>query len=91
MAEQLKYDLSQVLTAKIDFVNDPVYHDKIILEDNIRSILLNTLRRHHLILGDTGQTFGGLLEYMKNCNVLKILTHVKFVFSRWEFLNAKHC
>ena len=50
MAEQLKYDLSQVLTAKIDFVNDPVYHDKIILEDNIRSILLNTLRRHHLIL-----------------------------------------
>jgi len=65
VAEQLKYDLSQVLTAKIDFVNDPVYHDKIILEDNIRR-----------------QTFGGLLEYMKNCNVLKILTHVKFVFSR---------
>jgi hypothetical protein len=29
-----------------------------------------------------GKKFGGLLEYMKNCNVLKIVTHVKFAYSR---------
>jgi len=65
VAEQLKFDLNHVLTTKIDFINNHVYHDNIILEDNIRR-----------------QTFGGLLEYMKNCNILKIVTHVKFVFSR---------
>ena len=37
VAEQLKFDLSHVLTTKIDFINNPVYHDNIILEDNIRS------------------------------------------------------
>ena len=37
VAEQLKFDLNHVLTTKIDFVNNPVYHDNIILEDNIRS------------------------------------------------------
>ena len=35
-----------------------------------------------LIFCALGQTFGGLLEYMKNCNILKIVTHVKFAFSR---------
>ena len=39
---------------------------------------------------DTGQTFGGLLEYMKNCNILKIVTHVKFVFSRFEGFSFTH-
>ena len=37
VAEQLKFDLNHVLTTKIDFINNPVYHDNIILEDNIRS------------------------------------------------------
>ena len=101
VAEQLKFDLNHVLTTKIDFINNPVYHDNIILEDNIRSdwfeysfhLVPPTSSLSYLQLRyccDTGQTFGGLLEYMKNCNILKIVTHVKFVFSRFEGFSFTH-
>ena len=64
VADQITFDLGQVLTSKIDFIKG-TYHPDILLEDNIR-----------------GKKYGGLMEYMKNINLLKIVTHLKFVYSR---------
>jgi len=64
VAEELKYDLSVVLTNKIDFTRCCYTHD-IQLVDNIR-----------------GKKFEGLTFYMKNCGLLKIVTHLKFAYNR---------
>ena len=64
VADQITFDMGQVLTSKIDFIKG-TYHPDILFEDNIR-----------------GKKYGGLMEYMKNINLLKIVTHLKFVYSR---------